>query len=65
MEYLKSDENNTVYIGDSEVDVETARNCNIPCIAVSWGFRDREELQTAGADYMINHPKELLDLVLR
>ena len=39
-----------VYIGDSEVDVATARNAQLPCIAVSWGFRSREILLDAGAD---------------
>ena len=38
-----------VYIGDSEVDVETAKNAGMPCIAVSWGFRDRDVLVGAGA----------------
>ena len=39
-----------VYIGDSEVDIETARNAALPCISVSWGFRDRDVLVNAGAD---------------
>lgn len=37
-----------VYIGDSEVDIETARNAGLPCISVSWGFRDRNVLVSAG-----------------
>ncbi len=63
MEYLKSDENNTVYIGDSEVDVETARNCNIPCIAVSWGFRDREVLMSLAPEYIIDETKQLPEIL--
>ena len=39
-----------VYIGDSEVDVATARNAGLPCISVSWGFRDRDVLVNAGAE---------------
>lgn len=39
-----------VYIGDSEVDIETARNAGLPCISVSWGFRDRNVLVSAGAE---------------
>ena len=39
-----------VYIGDSEVDVATARNAGMPCISVSWGFRDRNVLVSAGAE---------------
>ena len=38
-----------VYIGDSEVDIETAKNAGMPCISVSWGFRDRSVLEQAGA----------------
>ena len=40
----------TVYIGDSDVDIATARNAGIPCVLVSWGFRSRELLLGAGAD---------------
>ena len=38
-----------VYIGDSEVDLQTAQNAALPCISVSWGFRDRSVLEWAGA----------------
>ena len=38
-----------VYIGDSEVDLQTAQNAALPCISVSWGFRDRSVLEQAGA----------------
>ena len=49
-----------VYVGDSEVDVETARNSGIPCISVLWGFRDRTFLLEHGATTLIEHPQELL-----
>ena len=39
-----------VYIGDSEVDLQTAQNAALPCISVSWGFRDRNVLVSAGAE---------------
>ena len=48
-----------VYVGDSEVDVETARNANIPCVAVTWGFRDRDVLEDAGAEYFASDRDEL------
>lgn len=51
-----------VYVGDSEVDVETARNAGLPLIAVSWGFRTRETLERAGAAVIIDDPKELVRL---
>ena len=41
-----------VYIGDSEVDLQTAQNAALPCISVSWGFRDRSVLEQAGAAYI-------------
>lgn len=40
-----------VYVGDSEVDVLTARNAGVPCLSVLWGFRTREQLEQAGADH--------------
>ncbi len=50
-----------VYIGDSEVDVLTARNCNIPCISVLWGFRDKVFLLQNGADCFVEKPMEILE----
>jgi len=49
-----------VYVGDSDVDVETARNSGLPCISVLWGFRDREFLVQHGAATFISRPEELL-----
>lgn len=49
-----------VYVGDSEVDIETARNCGLPCICVSWGFRGRETLVRLGAERIVDTAKELL-----
>ena len=54
---------NAVYVGDSEVDVQTARNSGLPCISVLWGFRDRDVLKQAGARTFIEHPSELLPLL--
>ena len=52
-----------VYIGDSEVDIETARNAGIDCIGVDWGFRDGEYLRELGAKYIVNHPDEVLKII--
>lgn len=49
-----------VYVGDSEVDVETARNSGLPCISVLWGFRDRDFLTEHGATTFITSPEEIL-----
>lgn len=51
----------TVYIGDSDVDIDTARNSGVPCISVLWGFRDRQFLIAHGATHLISEPKELLN----
>ena len=49
-----------VYVGDSEVDIQTARNSGLPCISVLWGFRHRDFLQRNGAETFISAPSELL-----
>ena len=49
-----------VYVGDSDVDVQTARNSGLPCISVLWGFRDREFLLAHGAETFVSQPSELL-----
>ena len=49
-----------VYVGDSDVDIETARNSGLPCISVLWGFRDRDFLLQHGAKTFISAPLELL-----
>lgn len=49
-----------VYIGDSDVDIDTARNSGMPCISVLWGFRSKEFLLEHGASRLISSPKELL-----
>ena len=53
---------NTVYVGDSDVDIQTAANAGLPCISVLWGFRDREFLTQHGAVTFISSPCELLKI---
>lgn len=57
---LQSKKENTLYVGDSQVDVQTAENTGLDMVAVLWGFRTKEELKAAGATNMIAHPLELL-----
>lgn len=54
-----------IYVGDSEVDLETAKNSGIPCISVSWGFRDREVLEALHAACIVDSTEELLDVIIR
>jgi len=53
---------NAVYIGDSDVDIETARNSGLPCISVLWGFRDRDFLLAHGATTFAEHPLDILSI---
>ena len=53
----------TVYIGDSEVDVLTAKNAGMHCVCVTWGFRDKDFLKEQGAEYLIDEPHELLEFL--
>ena len=51
----------TVYVGDSDVDIMTAKNSGLECISVTWGFRDEEFLLEHGATQIIHKPEELLE----
>ncbi|MPM46429.1 N-acetylmuramic acid 6-phosphate phosphatase [bioreactor metagenome] len=63
LEELGSSSGKAVLVGDSEVDVETAKNAGVLCIGVTWGFRDREVLEREGADYIIDKPEEVLEII--
>lgn len=52
-----------IYVGDSEVDLQTAKNCGILCVSVSWGFRSRALLKRLGAGKIIDAPEELPDIL--
>lgn len=62
MELLGATPEECVYVGDSDVDIETANNAKIPCIGCSWGFRGREALLSLGLDenMIIDEPMEIL-----
>ena len=49
-----------VYVGDSDTDILTAQNSGLPCISVSWGFRDKEFLLSHGATTIVERPDEIL-----
>ena len=60
METLGVTAEEAVYVGDSEVDVATARNAGLPLVAVSWGFRTTQQLVEAGAQTIVHTPQDLL-----
>lgn len=64
IESLGVDKNQCIYVGDSDVDINTAKNAGVISVGVAWGFRGTGELEKAGANYIINNPIELIKLVL-
>lgn len=63
LEELGADREGAVYVGDSEVDIETARNAGLPCLSVSWGFREAAFLTEHGARRIVPTPAALLALL--
>lgn len=63
MAQLGAERTSTVYVGDSEVDIATARAAGLPCISVLWGFRDRDLLEQAGAQQFATDAGELARLL--
>lgn len=63
LERLGASPEDAIYIGDSEVDVLTAKNASLPCISVLWGFRNRSTLQQNGACVFIEKPSEIFKLL--
>lgn len=61
---LGIDKSEAVYIGDSDVDFETAKNAELPCISVLWGFRDEEFLREKGATLFVRDPAEIYDIIM-
>lgn len=63
LSWLGAEPGRALYVGDSEVDVDTARNAGLAMIGVSWGFRGREALESAGAPAVADTPAQLLELL--
>lgn len=63
IELLNVEKNECIYVGDSNVDVNTAKNAGVKSVGVSWGFRGEGELRETGADYIIKNPIELIELL--
>lgn len=52
-----------IYVGDSEVDVLTAKNAGVPCVSVLWGFRDKEDIEAAGGSIFCHSPEEMINII--
>jgi phosphoglycolate phosphatase len=61
--FLKIEPEQMIYLGDSDVDMLTARGAGMLAVGVLWGFRTKEELLLNGADHLLNHPSELITLL--
>ncbi len=62
---LGASSDEVVYVGDSEVDIETSRNAGVPCIAVTWGFRDKSVLESLNPEYIIDKPSDLTSIIVK
>ena len=63
LKLLGSSSREAYYVGDSEVDIKTAANAGMDVILCAWGFRDEDYLRSMGADTIIHHPAELIDIL--
>ncbi|MEG1870741.1 MAG: HAD family hydrolase [Peptostreptococcaceae bacterium] len=63
IESFKVKREECLYIGDSEIDINTAKNAGVKSVGVEWGFRGRGELESAGAHYIVNNPEQILEIL--
>ena len=63
LEALGADKAGAVYVGDTEVDMQTAENAGIDCISAAWGYRTAEELRALGARRIAETPGKLLEML--
>lgn len=63
LEELGKTKDNAVYVGDSDVDLQTAANAGLPCISVLWGFRDKDFLVEHGARIFAEKPSDVIQLI--
>lgn len=65
VDLMKLDKSEVLYVGDSEVDIRTSKNANLKSIGCKWGFRKEETLIKEGATYIIDKPKQIIDIIER
>ena len=63
LDILGVERKKSVYIGDSDVDLQTAANSELDCIAVNWGFRDEKMLRENGAELIVSSPNEIVGII--
>lgn len=63
MRQLKAEPASTIYIGDSDTDLDTARNAGVPCIGACWGFRGRAFLEAHGAKLLAENVGDIWELI--
>lgn len=63
MEILNCSKDKTFYLGDSEVDIETAQNSGLKCISVTWGYKDEQFLKAHGAKLIAHKPSDILEFL--
>ncbi|MCT7510225.1 HAD family hydrolase [Aliarcobacter cryaerophilus] len=63
VKFLNSSCENTYFIGDTKIDMQTAKSANMTAIGVLWGFRDENELRDFGADFIVSNPLEILKII--
>lgn len=63
MQAMGADPGATLYVGDSDVDIDTARNAGLPCLSVTWGFRGEAELRQQGAEHFARTPPDVVAFV--
>jgi phosphoglycolate phosphatase len=65
LEKMDSKLSNTVFVGDADTDILTAKNAGLKSIGVLWGFRDREIIEAEGAEYIVETAEDVANLILK
>ena len=63
LDILNLEKSDCFFVGDTSTDIKTGVNASVDAIGVTWGFTELEEIKLAGANYIVNHPKEIFDLL--
>ncbi len=58
---MRLNREDVIYVGDSETDIQTAKNAHIDCVACTWGYRDKEILEGFNPKFLVDNPLQILD----